>query len=56
MNKSLLKPVIKKGGELARELTRHKVIERDLKGEGSITKEHIDNNLAVRKMLKERVV
>ncbi len=30
--------------------------EKDLKGESTISKEHIDNNLAVRKMLIERGV
>ena len=31
-------------------------MEKDLKGDGAISKEHVDNNLAVRKMLKERGV
>jgi len=31
-------------------------VEKDLKGEGPISKEHVDNNLAVRKMLQERGV
>lgn len=42
--------------DFATELTSHNVKEKDLKGAVKITKEHIDNNLAVRKMLKERGV
>ncbi len=38
------------------ELTSHNVIDKDLQGEGQIKKEHIDNNLAVRKILQERGV
>ena len=45
-----------KAKDFATELTSHNVVEKDLKGEQSISKEHIDNNLAVRKMLKERGV
>lgn len=45
-----------KAKDFATELTSHNVVEKDLKGESSISKEHIDNNLAVRKMLKERGV
>lgn len=45
-----------KAKDFATELTSHNVIEKDLKGEKQISKEHIDNNLAVRKMLKERDV
>lgn len=41
---------------LATGLTSHNVIEKDLKGESSITEEHVDNNTAVRKMLLERGV
>jgi DNA-damage-inducible protein D len=41
---------------LATGLTSHNVIEKDLKGENSITKEHVDNNSAVRKILLERGV
>jgi len=40
----------------ATELTSHNVVEKDLKEEGPISKEHVDNNLAVRKMLQERGV
>lgn len=45
-----------KAKDFATELTSHNVVEKDLKGENSISKEHIDNNLAVRKMLIERGV
>jgi len=38
------------------ELTSHNVIEKDLKGESAISDEHVDNNLAVRKILGERGV
>jgi DNA-damage-inducible protein D len=45
-----------KAKDFATELTSHNVVEKNLKGESSISKEHIDNNLAVRKILKERGV
>jgi DNA-damage-inducible protein D len=45
-----------KAKDFATELTSHNVTDKDLKGEQQITKEHIDNNVAVRKMLKERGV
>jgi DNA-damage-inducible protein D len=45
-----------KAKDFATELTSHNVTEKDLKGETSISKEHIDNNVAVRKMLIERGV
>ena len=45
-----------KAKDFATELTSHNVTEKDLKGEQQITKEHVDNNLAVRKILKERGV
>ncbi|MBX2974420.1 MAG: hypothetical protein KF797_15090, partial [Flavobacteriales bacterium] len=32
-------------------LTGHNVLDKDLKGEGPITREHVDNNTAVRKSL-----
>jgi DNA-damage-inducible protein D len=38
------------------ELTSHNVIEKDLKGEKPISDEHVENNLAVRRMLEERGV
>lgn len=45
-----------KAKDFASELTSHNVLEKDLKGEPQITKEHVDNNKAVRKMLDERGV
>ena len=45
-----------KAKDFATELTGHNVVEKDLKGDSSISKEHIDNNLAVRRMLIERGV
>jgi len=43
-----------KAKDFATELTSHNVVEKDLNGDGQITTEHIENNLAVRKMLGER--
>jgi DNA-damage-inducible protein D len=40
----------------AAELSSHNVLEKDLNGEAAISDEHVDNNLAVRKMLEERGV
>jgi DNA-damage-inducible protein D len=45
-----------KAKDFATELTGHNVVEKNLYGDKSISKEHIDNNLAVRKMLLERGV
>ncbi len=45
-----------KAKDFATELTSHNVVEKDLKGKENISKEHIDNNLAVRKILIERGV
>lgn len=45
-----------KAEDFATELTSHNVIEKDLNGEREISNEHVDNNLAVRKMLQERGV
>ena len=45
-----------KAKDFATELTSHNVIDKDLKGENAISKEHVDNNQAVRKMLIERGV
>lgn len=53
MKIELIAQVFIKAKEFATELTSHNVTEKDLKGEGAITKEHFDNNLAVRKMLKK---
>ena len=43
-----------KAKDFATELTSHNVIDKNLKGENQISKEHVDNNVAVRKILKER--
>ena len=45
-----------KAKDFANELTSHNVVEKDLHGENPIAKEHTENNIAVRKMLKERGV
>lgn len=45
-----------KAKDFATELTSHNVIEKDLRGKDQITTEHVDNNKAVRKILKERGV
>lgn len=45
-----------KAKDFANELTSHNVIEKDLHAEAGISREHVDNNLAVRKILKERGV
>ena len=45
-----------KAKDFATELTSHNVIEKDLQGQFLIAREHIDNNSAVRKILKERGV
>lgn len=45
-----------KAKDFATELTSHNVIEKDLKGYNQISDEHVENNLAVRKILKERGV
>ena len=43
-----------KAKDFAAEMTSVNVQAKDLKGEKSITREHVDNNAAVRKMLTER--
>ncbi|MBV4359405.1 DNA damage-inducible protein D [Pinibacter aurantiacus] len=45
-----------KAKDFAIELTSHNVIEKDLRGEHPISKEHVDNNVAVRKMVIDRGV
>jgi DNA-damage-inducible protein D len=40
-----------KAKDFATELTSHNVVEKDLKGNEKIGKEHVENNIAVRKML-----
>lgn len=45
-----------KAKDFTTELTSHNVVEKDLQGDEQISKEHVDNNIAVRKMLQERSV
>ncbi len=45
-----------KAKDFAAELTGHNVTEKDIRGESAISREHIDNNKAVRKILLERGV
>lgn len=45
-----------KAKDFAAELTNHNVVDKDLRGQSNIQREHIDNNLAVRKILHERGV
>lgn len=45
-----------KAKDFATELTSHNVVEKGLKGHKQISEEHVDNNLAVRKILNERGV
>jgi DNA-damage-inducible protein D len=45
-----------KAKDFATELTSHNVVDKDLTGDNQITKEHIENNLAVRKILHNRGV
>ena len=50
-----LTPLLK-AKDFATELTSHNVVEKDLKGQKNISEEHVENNLAVRKILQERGV
>lgn len=45
-----------KAKDFATELTSHNAVEKDLAGNDSISKEHVENNLAVRNILLERGV
>jgi DNA-damage-inducible protein D len=45
-----------KAKDFAAELTRHNVVDKDLKGQQRISGEHVDNNRAVRRILGERGV
>jgi DNA-damage-inducible protein D len=45
-----------KAKDFATELTSHNVVDKDLKGDVQISNEHVENNKAVRIMLKERGV
>ena len=48
------RPLADAAKNLAAEMTNYNVEEKDLRGEGSITDEHVQNNKSVRKMLGER--
>ena len=45
-----------KAKDFAAEMTSLNVQSKDIKGQTSIEKEHVDNNLAVRKMLTQRSI
>jgi DNA-damage-inducible protein D len=45
-----------KAKDFATELTSHNVVEKDLKGDNQISREHVDNNTEVRNMLLKRGV
>lgn len=45
-----------KAKDFATELTSHNVVDKDLSGDKAISKEHVDNNKEVRKMLLKRGV
>ncbi|MBK8428013.1 MAG: DNA damage-inducible protein D [Lewinellaceae bacterium] len=45
-----------KAKDFAAELTSHNVVDKNLQGQNAIQREHVDNNLAVRKILQERGV
>lgn len=45
-----------KAKDFANELTSHNVVEKDLRGDTPISREHVDNNKAVRDMLIKRGV
>jgi len=51
-----LSTLVIKAKDFATELTSHNVMEKDLKGKTVISKEHVENNLGVREILKERGV
>ena len=38
------------------ELTRHNVVEKDLKSDVAFVKERVENNIALRRMMKKRGV
>lgn len=45
-----------KAKDFATELTHHNVVDKDLKGQPAIQREHVENNFAVRRILDERGV
>lgn len=56
MKKELIAELHTCADDFAEELTRHNVIAKDLKSKTNISKEHIENDFAVRIILKERGV
>ena len=52
--KEILAEITTKAKDFAAEMTRVNVQTKDLQGETQITKEHVDNNAAVRQMLVQR--
>lgn len=52
----LLPTLMMKAKDFATELTSHNVVDKDLSGDREISKEQIDNNKEVRKMLLKRGV
>ena len=56
MKKELIAELFEKAKDFATELTSHNVMDKELKGEHHITTGHIENNIAVRKMLINRGV
>jgi len=51
-----LQTLLIKAKDFAAELTSHNVVDKDLSGDIAITKEHVENNTEVRKMLEKRGV
>jgi DNA-damage-inducible protein D len=51
-----LSTLVIKAKDFTTELTSHNVVDKNLQGESIISKEHIDNNLGVRKILNDRGV
>lgn len=52
--KEILAEITTKAKDFAAEMTSVNVQSKDLQGEMQITKEHVDNNAAVRQMLVQR--
>ena len=52
--KEILAEITTKAKDFAAEMTSVNVQAKDLQGETQITKEHVDNNAAVRQMLVQR--
>lgn len=56
MKKGLLKSVVEKGDELARELTRHNVFTKELTLQIEIRREESENNSAIDNLLKRHCI